>query len=186
MRIFIGVKLNETVHQKIETFLKPFKKAGTPIRWVKPENVHITLKFIGEVPKDKYLQIEKQLSNLDLAVDSMDIKLTGCGKFGKQDTLNIFWIGLEPNPLLNRLYDLIEESLNKIGIEKESRPFKPHITVGRNKRNYNFKGFYETIADKSDQPIAEFTVSHFQVFKSDLKPEGPIYTILKEIPLKHG
>jgi 2'-5' RNA ligase len=183
MRIFIGIKLEQSVHEAIEKFLKPFKKLPTPVRWVKPENVHLTLKFIGDVPDDKYSRIEDSLTTDGLADGALDIKLTGCGKFGKKESLNIFWLGVEPNRPLETFYYNIEDALHKIGFEKETRRFKPHITVGRNKKTFNFKSFFKLIDEYGSHPIHRFTASHFQVFKSDLKPEGPIYTILKEIPL---
>ena len=183
MRIFIGIKLDERVHDEIEKFLEPFKKISSPIRWVKPENVHFTLKFIGEVSEEKYAQIEKRLSEAEFNTGPFDLRLTGCGKFGRGNTLNIFWIGIAPSDPLAQVFNKIENTLAKIGIEKENRQFKPHITVGRNKKNFNFKSFSELIEENSDQLISEFNVGHFQVFKSQLRPEGPIYTILKEIPL---
>jgi 2'-5' RNA ligase len=183
MRIFIGIKLDERVHDEIEKFLKPFKKISSPVRWVKPANVHITLKFIGEVSNEKYVQIEKRLSEAEFNTDPFDLRLAGCGKFGRGNTLNIFWIGISPSDPLARVFKKIENTLAKIGIEKENRQFKPHITVGRNKKNFNFKSFFELIEENSDQQISELTVNHFQIFKSQLRPEGPIYTILKEIPL---
>lgn len=183
MRVFIGIKLDERVHEEIEKFLAPFKKISSPIRWVNPENVHITLKFIGEVPEEKYAKIEKNLAEAEFDTGPFDLRLAGCGKFGRDNTLNIFWIGITPSDPLTRIFKKIENTLAKLGIEKENRPFKPHITVGRNKKNFNFRSFSQLIEEKSDHLIAELNVDHFQVFKSQLRPEGPIYTILKEIPL---
>ena len=183
MRVFIGIKLDERVHNEIEKFLEPFKKISSPIRWVKPENVHITLKFIGEVPEEKYAKIENYLGEAEFDTGPFDLRLAGCGKFGRGNTLNIFWIGITPSDPLALVFKKIENILAKIGIEKENRPFKPHITVGRNKKNFNFKSFFNMIEENSQQLISEFNVGHFQVFKSQLRPEGPIYTTLKEIPL---
>jgi len=183
MRVFIGIKLSDHVHEEIEKFLKPFKKSSTPIRWVKPENVHLTLKFIGEIPEEKYRQIARCLGEIQFNTGPFQLKLSGCGKFGRGDTLNILWIGVNTGNALKEIYNRIENSLAKIHIEKENRPFKAHITVGRNKKNYNFKNFFQLMEEKSHQPITEFTVSGFQIFESKLKPEGPMYKILKEITL---
>jgi 2'-5' RNA ligase len=183
MRIFVGIKLDDRVQKEIESFLKPFKKISSPLRWVKPGNVHLTLKFIGEVSDDQYSHIERRLSDTEFAAGPIELKLSGCGKFGKGDSLNIFWIGVDPDPTLTEIYDRIETSLAKAGIEKENRPFKPHLTVGRNKKNVNFKSFFRLMEENNDRLVSQFTVSHFQVFKSQLRPEGPVYTVLKEIPL---
>jgi RNA 2',3'-cyclic 3'-phosphodiesterase len=182
MRIFIGIKLDERVQGEIESFLKPFKKISSPIRWVKPANIHVTLKFIGEVSEEKYKQIEKRLNETDFNSVLFTLCLNGCGKFGRGNSLNIFWIGITPNDILTGVYNKIENALGKIGIEKENRPFKPHITVGRNKKDFNFKSFFQLIEERSHEPISELNVDHFQIFKSQLRPEGPVYTKLKEIP----
>ncbi len=192
MRIFIGIKLADSVTASIQKFLEPFQKISTPVRWIKPKNIHLTLKFIGEVDQETYRNIESALSEPfadeldDTVPGSFDVELTGCGKFGKGTALSIFWIGIRPTPALTSLYQSIEERLDRIGIPKEDRPFKPHITVGRNKRHYNFGKFNELIEQYGDQRINRFPVSAIQLFKSKLTPDGPIYTILKEISLNHA
>ena len=183
MRIFIGIKLDDRVHEEIESFLKPFKKNSSPLRWVKPANVHLTLKFIGEVSDHQYAQIEQRLSDTEFNTGPLELSLSGCGKFGKDDSLKIFWIGIAANTSLTEIYNRIETSLAKAGIEKENRPFKPHLTVGRNKKNFNFKSFLQLMEENSRRLVSQFTATHFQVFKSQLRPEGPIYSVLKEIPL---
>jgi 2'-5' RNA ligase len=183
MRLFIGIKLPADAIENVEKFLKPFKKIGTPIRWTKTENIHVTLKFIGEVTPEKYAQIENVLTGTPFNTGTFDLSLAGCGKFGKGGDLNIFWIGIAPCGPLETIYNKLEESLAKIGIKKEDRAFKPHITVGRNKKNFNFKSLFQLIDENKDRPIAQFPVTHFQLFESRLTPEGPIYNLLKEIPV---
>ena len=183
MRIFIGIKLDKSVQDKIEKFLKPFKKISSPLKWVKPGNIHITLKFIGDVPDEKYTRIENSLTSTTFNTGPFDLELAGCGKFGGRSDLNILWTGITPDKKLEQVYDKIEDCLEPLGIEKETRKFKPHITVARNKKNFNFKSLLKMIEEKETLPIAELTVDRFQVFKSQLTPNGPIYTILKEIPL---
>ena len=188
MRIFIGIKLDKTVHQRVESFLEPFKKIKSPVRWVKPANIHITLRFIGEMDQKKYSQMEAALNELsqDAVLAPLDIELQGCGKFGRNKTLNILWIGVKQNPQLEELYHKIEDVLDKIGIAEEPRAFKAHITVGRNKKNFDFQPFFNLIDQLGVQPISRFITDRFQVFKSELLPSGPIYSILKEIPLTHA
>jgi 2'-5' RNA ligase len=186
MRIFIGIKLNDMVLEKIEKFLKPFKKISTPLKWTKQENLHITLKFIGEVSPEQYSHIETLLNNTNFNTGAMDLNITGCGKFGRGRDLNILWIGTDKNDTLEDMYNRMENTLEKAGIAKERREFKPHITAARNKKPFNFKSFFKKIDENSEQFISGLKVTHFQVFKSQLTPEGPIYTILKEISLVTG
>jgi RNA 2',3'-cyclic 3'-phosphodiesterase len=183
MRIFIGIKLDDRVHEEIESFLKPFKKISSPMRWVKPANIHLTLKFIGEASEGRYTQIEGSLKDTEFDTGPVELQLSGCGKFGRGDSLDIFWIGVTPSASLTEIFNKIETSLTKAGIGKENRPFKPHLTVGRNKKHFNFKSFLRLMEENNQRVISQFTASGFQVFKSQLQPEGPIYTVLKEIPL---
>jgi len=185
MRIFIGIMPDRAVHEKIEKFLKPFKKMSSPIRWVNPANVHLTLKFIGDVSIEKFKQIETALLEAVPKDGPILLDLTGCGKFGKNDSLSIFWLGTADNPRLNALYLSIENALERVGVPKEPRPFKAHITVGRNKRDFNFKSLFTRMDELSHQPIAQLEAASVILFKSDLKPSGPVYSVLKEIPLSH-
>lgn len=181
MRIFIGINFSDSTREEIERSLKPFKKIATPIKWVKPENVHLTLKFIGEVSPEKYSQIEEVFTNNDFNVGAFDLEIAGFGKFGRGRELNILWVGIEKNETIKNLYQRIEDTLAKIGISKEKRPFKAHLTVGRNKKNFNFKPLFELLDKNADVHVTKFRVNAFQVFKSELFSTGPVYTILKEI-----
>ncbi len=186
MRFFIGIKLDDTARESIDKFLKPFKKTGTPLKFTKTENLHLTLKFIGDVTDSQYSQMEKLLTSASYDAGTFNMNLTGCGKFGRGGELSIFWLGIEKNPAMESLYDTIEETLRRASVPRETRPFKPHITVARNKKRYNFKSFFTLLEENQDHPIAQIPVTHFQLFKSQLTPDGPIYSILKEVPLVAG
>lgn len=183
MRIFIGIKFDDSTCRQIERFLKPFKEISSPVRWAKPGNVHLTLKFIGEVTAEQYARIDDALSAVQPDVPPLTLEIAGCGKFGRGSELNIFWLGIEKNPGLEKLFQTIEETLANIGISREERGFSPHITVGRNKQRFNFKPLLDLIDERAQAPVAEFYATSFQVYKSDLQPGGPVYTRLKEIVL---
>ncbi|MCP4213466.1 MAG: RNA 2',3'-cyclic phosphodiesterase, partial [bacterium] len=100
MRIFIGIKLEAPVPENIGTFLKPFKKVCSPIKWTKPANLHITLKFIGDMDSALYSRMKERLNRLQLKTGPLEITLRGCGKFGKGGDLSIIWLGIQPNPVL--------------------------------------------------------------------------------------
>ena len=186
MRIFIGIKFGDKTREEIEKALKPFKKIASPIKWVKTENIHLTLKFIGEVPAEKVTLIEESLSGRKFSVGDFDLKIAGFGKFGRDSELNILWMGIEKNVKLEDIYRRIEDSLRTIGIPKEKRPFKPHLTVGRNKKRYNFKPIFEGLQENAKTFVCKFRVKVFQIFKSELFSTGPVYTILKEIAVDHA
>jgi 2'-5' RNA ligase len=186
MRIFIGIKLAEDCREKIVRELQPFKIIPTSIRWTETENIHLTLKFIGEISAALTGQIAETLLAAKIPVAPFQLKITGFGKFPAGDDLQIFWAGVEDNPPLQVLFVWIENALASLAIAREARPFNPHLTLGRNKSRYNFKTLFELLAEKRDIFLAKCPVSSFQLFSSQLTPAGPIYKILKEIPLEQS
>jgi len=183
VRIFIGIKLEEGVLAQIEKELKPFKKMKTSIRWTKPENIHLTLKFVGEVAADVYPEMERAVASFHFGQKPFKINFRGLGKFPAGDELNIFWIGLEPVVELETLFRRIEDILTRFGVEKETRRFLPHITVGRNKARFQFEPLLNELEKKSDVRLGESIVSSFQIFESRLAPRGPVYTIRSEVAI---
>jgi RNA 2',3'-cyclic 3'-phosphodiesterase len=183
MRIFIGIELAEETREKIVKGLKPFKKIHTSIRWTEPKNIHLTIKFIGEVDDQLAAQIAAALTMAKIPVAPFTLRFSGFGKFPAGDDLHIFWAGVEDNPHLLALFNAIESALFPLGLARETRPFHPHLTLGRNKARYNFRTLFELLSEKSDLYLAECPVTAFQLFSSDLTPAGPVYTLLKEIHL---
>jgi len=186
MRVFVGIKLDREAVEKIIATLKPFRKIATPIKWTKPENIHLTLKFIGDLEPAAYKQLEQVLSNGDYQLSPFTVRISGIGKFGRGPELTILWAGITPSPKLESLYRDIENRLASIGIPRENRPFKPHITLARNKKNFDTKPYIRLIDEHQGTFISESAIAGFQIFKSDLAPDGPTYTILKEIPLEQS
>ncbi len=186
MRVFVGIKLDDAVVEKINNALKPFKKISTPIKWVKPENIHLTLKFIGEISGERKDELSSRLKHTRFQSGPIPIGISGFGKFGKGNNLNIFWAGIDDSNPLEQVYHQIEHTLDEMGIEKETRKFKPHLTLGRNKKNFNFKSMLTLIDQYLDLPIARFTASGFQIFESTLTPGGPRHTILEEVDFSNA
>jgi 2'-5' RNA ligase len=186
MRIFVGIQLAEAVRESIAKELLPFKKIANSIRWTESRNIHLTMKFIGEVSPDLQARVEAALTEAKVPVAAFSLKIAGFGKFPAGDDLHIFWAGVDATPPLRSLFDWIENSLATLGIARETRPFNPHITLGRNKGRYNFKTLFELLDEKRDILLAECQATRFQLFSSQLAPAGPSYKTLKEIPLEQS
>lgn len=182
----MGIKLDRDAVDGITKVLRPFRKLATPIKWTNTENIHLTLKFIGEVEPEVYQDIERVLTSAQYPVAEFPVRISGIGKFGRGPELNILWAGIEPSNPLETLYRQIEERLATIRIPKENRPFTPHITLARNKKNIDAKPYLRLIDQHRDTFISESAVKGFQIFKSDLSSVGPTYTILKEISLEQS
>jgi RNA 2',3'-cyclic 3'-phosphodiesterase len=183
MRIFTGIKLTDEVRAKILEQVQPFKKAGASIHWTESGNIHLTLKFIGEVDEAMAARVAGTLAAAKIAVTPFRLRFTGFGKFSHGEDLKIFWAGVEDDPCLLSLFNGIEEALLPLGIARDARPFHPHLTLGRNKARVDFAALFAMLAEKQDLFLGECPVAGFQLFSSRLTPAGPVYTELKEIAL---
>ena len=183
MRTFIAVELNEEIRKKIEEAESLLKKTETLVSWVKPGNVHVTLKFLGEVPEK---QLENVYSGTQIALSGMrsfNMSLKNLGCFPDLKKPRVVWVGVDKGKVeLSQMQRRIEEELYKLGFPKEDRKFSPHLTIGRAKSPKNMEKLVELI-EKTDFKTEEVTVTEVVVMKSQLHRLGAIYTPMKKINL---
>jgi len=183
MRTFIAVELPEQIKKKIEVLQAPLKKTSAFVSWVKPGNIHITLKFLGEVPEEK---IDEVFSATELALKEgkrFKMNLKGMGAFPDFRRPRVIWIGTgKGGEELSDLAARIEPEIEKIGYPKEKRKFSPHFTIGRVKSPKNIEKLMELVRS-TDFETEDIEVNEVTVMKSQLHPAGAIYTPLKKIPL---
>lgn len=196
MRLFIAVPLPQLIQKQLTALSENLRKlsTGLPIKWVKPENIHLTLKFLGETNDDTTSLVKGEIQSTAGKFQPIPCKLGGLGAFPNMDRPRVIWTGLESEDKLANLKSLagtIDLGMSRLGFQAESKPFSAHLTLGRVKQA---KGrFPELISRK----LASFT-SHLRttkvepteldlerivLFQSILKPEGPVYERLFEIEL---
>ena len=183
MRIFTGIQLAAEVKDTILREVQPFRRAAAPVRWTVRDNIHLTLKFIGEVDDALAARAGEALAAARIPVAPFRLRLRGFGKFPAAGGLDVIWAGVEASPPLGSLFAGIEAALRPLGIEPDARPFHPHVTLGRNKVRFDFQALFSLLAEKSSLFLGEWPVASFQLFSSRLAPAGPVYAILKEMPL---
>jgi len=167
----------------IQESLHIWQSMGAGIKWVKPENVHLTLKFLGDVKQESLNEISSLLEGIGARFRPFTIILDRTGLFPNIKNPKILWIGINGDTaVLGRLKYEIEEGLHKYGFKREPKPFVPHITVGRIKKARplprQVAAFLNTYLEN-----ASTTVSRFHLVQSRLTPKGPIYTVLNSYPL---
>ncbi len=176
-RLFIAIDLPEELKQKFGTIKKRFDLPQA--RWVKEENLHLTLKFLGDVEKEKIKKINFTLEKLTRNFPVFSLRTAEFGAFPNLNKARVLWVDVkEGKETVQKLAALIENKLSKIGFEKEKRSFEPHITLARLKKPVPVS-FWPSI-DWS----YSFEVNQVILFESFLKPTGPIYTPLNAFPLK--
>lgn len=181
-RIFLALEF--TLTQKNLKFIDKLKSVlkGSKIKWVTNDNYHLTLKFLGETPSYLIKNIEITLQQTLREFSAFNLKLKGLGSFGNNKP-KVIWIGIEESFQLNYLHENIEDALVELGFNSEKRKFSPHLTLGRIKYITNPEQFNQIINKYCNKYFQEININNIKLYQSDLKPEGPIYTIIKEFRL---
>ncbi|HHW02791.1 MAG TPA: RNA 2',3'-cyclic phosphodiesterase [Thermoanaerobacterales bacterium] len=184
LRCFISIELDPSVKKDVENFIKKLLPNDyfRNVKWVKPDNMHITIAFLGETPLDSLTQISRVIENTSNKYDPFPINLRGSGFFPDKGEPRIFWIGIEKTPLLYAIKKDIDAGLNKLDINFDRKPFSPHLTLGRFKFVPNLKQSINLI-DLPDFK-ASFMAEKISLVKSQLFNDGPVYTDIFSCSLK--
>ena len=183
IRTFICIELPETVKAHLSEFQSNLKGTGADVSWVKPSNIHLTLKFLGDVPEQQLPVICETVTSAAHAIPPMSMRVTEAGSFPTTRNPRVLWVGIHPVPLqLQNLFELIESGLFKSGYAREDRPFSPHLTIGRVKSPRNLQALMRKMQElKFDgETVSVKTVT---VMRSDLRPAGAQYSPIKVLPL---
>ncbi len=181
VRIFIAVEVPEgEVKNRIIGFMRAVSESGAGLKPVEPQNIHITLRFLGEVTTAKLESIKLELNKITF--NSFDVSLQGVGVFPDYKHINVIWVAVdEGNIGLVDLYGRISDVLRGIGIPPDMRGLSPHITVARVRSGRNKENLSKTISNLKDIEFGTFHVNSFHLKRSTLTSTGPIYLSLLEV-----
>src|ERR1700757_4713765 len=194
MRLFVALDIDDAIRERIARFVDGVCNFAPDARWVKPESLHVTLKFIGEQPDASVDKIKKELASISAA--TTEIKFSGYGFFPTTKSARVFWIGMEAGPQLTALAAAIDDRMASLGIAKEDRAFSPHLTLARGaggsgsprwrKADGPNRAFSYLQEKLSALPVPEFgtmTPREFFLYQSQLSPKGSTYTKLARFSL---
>ena len=181
IRVFLAVELSSDVREKLFSLQQELKKTLPPINWVRPESIHLTLRFLGYVEPSLVSQLLSALEPIGREQDGFSIEVQGLGVFPQVKHPRIFWVGLTGN--MQALQDLVFEIdvvLEAMGFPPEEKTYHPHLTFARIKRENAKVGsaLIQTRALESDQHLGTVIVDRFTLFQSDLDSSGAAYTPL--------
>ena len=182
MRLFIGVPLPPNARATTTRVLGDLKARDWPVRWVRDEGLHITLKFFGEVTTDRVDAIGEMLTFATKDLRPMAMAMRGIGVFPAWERPRIIHLDLEAGSDLELLQDRIERGGEQLGFSPEGRPFRPHVTLGRVREGHRLPSDWHRAVDgitPDDPPRAERVV----LYESRLTPEGPSYAARLEVRL---
>lgn len=181
MRTFIAIELEEEIKKSLSEVYAELKKSDEDIKWVNPQNIHLTLKFLGEVPEQKIPRIAQLLKELAGATKPFTIEIKNIGGFPNLKSPRVIWANLEKGKEeLTQLALTIEDALVSLKFPKENRVFSTHFTLGRVRYIKDRQGFQRKVEQIQFPPLSQ-EVKSIILFKSTLTPKGPIYEKLSEV-----
>ncbi len=200
MRIFIGIDLDEGIRGRIARFIEGVSGFAPEARWVRPESLHITLKFIGEQKEEQVEAITQRLRRVEFP--PFEIQVSGYGFFPTAKSPRVFWIGIRTDKQLAHLACDIDSAVAEFGIAREDRPYSPHLTLARAggrsgdpkwRRGDGLNSIYGVLQKRlaaMDEPDSDtltfggMTADKFILYQSQLSSAGSKYTKLERFPMR--
>ena len=189
LRTFIAVEIPPHVQKKIQQETEPLRKAigASLVRWVPVQNIHLTLKFLGDVSPASVDILTQMLRAEADSYLAFDMHVSGLGSFPSLRRPRVLYIGMQAPAELEALYRGIESACARLGYESEGRDFSPHLTLGRVKQDASAldqQKIRRALEETKIDSLGTARVDSVHLYKSDLKPSGSVYTQIFSAPLK--
>jgi RNA 2',3'-cyclic 3'-phosphodiesterase len=178
MRLFVALEIPSTARENLAALLKSLGRVSPQTRWARPENLHVTLKFIGEVPQTRLAAIRGALASVRSG-QPVTLDFRGLGFFPNEKHPRVFWAGIEASPNLKMLAADIEKAAERLGLPREQRPFSPHLTLARFAPPGLPEKLRSAIQENAGREFGALRTSQFHLIESKLKSSGAEYTTLE-------
>lgn len=178
VRAFVAIMVDSEIQHRLARAQGDLTTDGAHVKWVSPDNIHLTLAFIGEVPRELAAGIGRQLDRITHGTAPFSYKVNGIGFFGAPRRPRILWAGLEAEDSLLTLHARLTDGLRELGLPIECRPFKPHLTIGRVRRARHPEALIKTAESFAHTDFGSSTADSVVLYESVLKPGGPVYSAL--------
>src|SRR5689334_3421383 len=195
MRTFVALDIDDAIRRSMERFVDSIRATAPQARWVKPESLHITLKFIGERTPPQVEDIKTALAAIDQP--SFQIAFRAYGFFPNLREAHVFWVGIAAEPGLERLAASVDQSLTRLGIPSEPHPFRPHLTLARaggrsgsprrsksDSPSQVFRGLHDRLSSGPEPEFGTMAAREFFLYQSQLSPAGSKYTKIARVALR--
>src|SRR3989344_8427691 len=181
-RLFLGFPLAEEIKDKIKPVLKQLKETSADLNLVDAENLHFTVKFLGEAEEDKIVGIIERVEKISTAQVSFSVNLEKVGAFPSLENITVLWVGIRSTDLIDFMekVNLLLEDIRK----EEHKEVLPHLTLGRMKSAKNKEKVQKWIGEHKDMTVGTMKVENMYSYESKLTPQGPRYSIVKEFKFK--
>lgn len=185
IRLFLAVTLPDEIKSALTDVSRKLQTSCADVKWVKPENYHITVKFLGDVKPEMLDAIIECIRAALKDTTSFDMRISGAGAFMKHGAPSVIWVGTKQgSEQIGAISSRIDDLLSTLGFEKENRAFSAHITLGRARSARGAEKLCDLLVSMKDISIGFMKVNNIAIMKSSLKPDGPVYSTLKTIEIE--
>jgi len=184
VRCFVAIPLPPPVRKLLVRVQEALRRADAHVKWVEEENLHLSLKFLGDLGEDAVAALTGSLSIEAVQWPPMDLSYEGVGTFPDRGLPRVVWAGCAGDlPKLAALAGAIERCAEQVGVPRERHPFAAHLTLGRVKSDRNMKQLLSAIDHQRQVPLGRDTVKEFVLYRSILSDQAPVYEPLATFPL---
>jgi 2'-5' RNA ligase len=183
MRTFIAIDLDAGLKDTLLELVGRLERKGADVRWIRPQGLHLTLKFLGEVGPEKLPAVTEAVRKAASGRRPFALAVQGSGTFPGGRSPRVLWVGVREEPELMGLQEDIETALEREGYAREARPFHPHLTLGRVKGPSGVERTVRELDKSRETVFGEMMVRKAAMFESVLKPQGAEYRVVKEFEL---
>jgi 2'-5' RNA ligase len=185
LRAFVALEIPGEVLKTLEAVQSELRRRGVRARWVRPEGMHLTLKFLGDIPADRVAGVADALQSAAGRCGGFRLTAAGIGVFPGVRRPRVIWAGLSgATAALAQLQREIEERLAAVGFSREARDFHGHLTLGRFSAEGHGTPLADVVASYASTIFGDVEVREVALFQSDLRPQGPVYTALAKAKLR--
>jgi RNA 2',3'-cyclic 3'-phosphodiesterase len=178
VRLFIAIEIPQSIRSTFASLLKDFRAIAPQVKWVRAENLHVTLKFLGETEESKLSALQNVLAAVR-SPEPVNLEFRGLGFFPNEKRPRVFWAGMQASANLKSLAADIDQAAHRLGFPLEDRPFTPHLTLARFPLPGVPPKLLQAIQEMSAQAFGSLQAAEFHLIESKLKPTGAEYTTLQ-------
>ncbi len=184
VRLFVAVNLSAEIRQRLAAAQEHLRRARSDVSWVRVDNLHLTLKFLGETAEERLSPIRQALAAIGREHAAFRFEVAGIGSFGGR-VPRVVWVGVkEGAEPLTALAGHVEAALADLGFPRERRGFTAHLTLGRVRSPKNVEGLAAGIREIQEEHFGTAPVEAFELIQSELRPSGSVYTVLERFVLR--
>jgi 2'-5' RNA ligase len=183
LRCFIAIEISEPIKRVISELIEVLKNYDGDVKWVDSENLHLTLKFLGNTSEGLIPKIIESLTKITFFYDAFYIKLCTIGMFPNNKYPKVIWAGVEMSDILKKLQGDIEDSMSLLGYQREDKNFHSHLTLGRVRSQKGIANLIQELNNFTEKDFGSIKVSDIKLMQSELKPTGAHYYCLHKIQL---